>query len=182
MERIDIDVKEFNSDVFELLDKWLLLSGGSICDGECNPMTVSWGLFGVIWAKPVIMIAVRPQRHTLQFIEKYDTFTLCALPEDKKDILDFCGTKSGAEFNKIQECALTPIESQKVDAPGFDEAELIIECRKLYNDNIKAKNFLDKKIIKACYPDRDYHELFIAEIINLSGLEKYKKSLSSHNL
>ena len=175
MNRIDIDVKEFNSDVFELLDKWLLLTGGSVDKGECNPMTVSWGLFGVIWFKPVVMIAVRPQRHTLQFIEKYDTFTLCALPEDKKDVLNFCGTKSGAEFNKIQECGLTPIESEKVDAPGLDEAELIIECRKLYHDNIKGKNFLDKKIIEACYPERDYHEVFIAEVIKISGSEKYKK-------
>jgi len=175
MKRIDIDVKEFNSDVFTLLDKWMLLTGGNMDEGECNPMTVSWGLFGVIWFKPVVMIAVRPQRHTLQFIEKYDTFTLCALPEDKKDVLNFCGTKSGAEFDKIQECGLTPIESRKVDAPGLDEAELIIECRKLYHDNIKGKNFFDKKIIEACYSERDYHEMFIAEVINISGTKKYKK-------
>ena len=175
MNRIDIDVKEFNSDVFELLDKWMLLTGGSMDEGECNPMTVSWGLFGVIWFKPVVMVAVRPQRHTLQLIEKYDTFTLCALPEDKKEVLNFCGTKSGAEFNKINECGLTPIESKKIDTPGFDEAELIIECRKLYHDNIKGKNFFDKKIIEACYQKRDYHEIFIAEVVSLSGSEKYKK-------
>jgi len=175
MKRIDIDVKEFNSDIFEILDKWMLLTGGDMDNGECNPMTISWGLLGVIWFKPVVMIAVRPQRHTLQFIEKYDTFTLCALPEEQKDILTFCGTKSGAQFNKVQECGLTPIESKKIEAPGLDEAELIIECRKLYHDNIKAKNFLDKKIIKKCYPDRDYHEMFIAEVINISGIDKYKK-------
>lgn len=175
MKRIDIDVKEFNSDVFALMNKWMLLIGGNMDEGECNPMTISWGMFGVMWFKPVVMVGVRPQRHTLQFIEKYDTFTLCTLPEDKKDVLNFCGTKSGAEFNKIQECGLTPIESHKVEAPGLDEAELIIECRKLYHDSIKGKNFLDKKIIEACYPERDYHEVFIAEIIKISGSKKYKK-------
>ncbi len=175
MERIGIDVEEFNSDVFGLLDKWLLLTGGSMDDGTCNPMTISWGLFGTIWFKPVVMIAVRPQRHTLQFIEEYDTFTLCALPDDKKDVLNFCGTKSGAEFNKIQECKLTPVESQKVDAPSLDEAELIIECRKLYHDEIKGKNFFDKTIVEECYPERDYHQVFIAEIININGVKKYKK-------
>lgn len=175
MKRIDIDVKEFNSDVFALLDKWMLLTAGSMEEGECNPMTVSWGLLGVIWFKPVVMIAVRPQRHTLKLIEKYDTFTLCALPESEKDILNFCGTKSGNEFNKVQECGLTPIESHKVDAPGFDEAELIIECRKLYHDNIKGKNFFDKKIIRECYAEHDYHEMFIAEVKKISGVKKYKK-------
>lgn len=175
MKRIDIDVKEFNSDVFALMDKWMLLTGGNMDEGECNPMTISWGMFGVMWFKPVVMVGVRPQRHTLQFIEKYDTFTLCALPEDKKDVLSFCGTKSGAEFDKIQECGLTPIESLKVEAPGLDEAELIIECRKLYHDNIKGKNFFDKKIIEACYPERDYHEVFIAEVVKISGSEKYIK-------
>ena len=175
MKRIDIDVKEFNSDVFELLDKWMLLTGGNLEDGEFNPMTVSWGLFGVIWFKPVVMVGVRPQRHTLQFIEKYDTFTLCVLPEDKKDIMNFCGTKSGADFNKVEECGLTPLACRKAAAPAFEEAELIIECRKLYHDNVKGKNFSDKRIIEACYPERDYHELFIAEIINISGTDKYKK-------
>ncbi|MDD5598137.1 MAG: flavin reductase [Victivallaceae bacterium] len=175
MERINIKVKEFNSDVFKLLDNWLLLTGGSMEDAGCNPMTVSWGLFGVIWFKPVVMAAVRPQRHTLQFIEKYDTFTLCALPEDKKDVLNFCGSKSGAQYDKIRECNLTPIKSERVDTPGFAEAELIIECRKLYTDCIKAKNFLDKKIIPECYPERDFHHIFIAEIVNISGTLKYKK-------
>jgi flavin reductase (DIM6/NTAB) family NADH-FMN oxidoreductase RutF len=175
MKRFDIDIKEFNSDVFELLDKWLLLTGGSFEDGECNPMTISWGLFGTIWFKNVVMIAVRPQRHTLNFIEKYDTFTLCALPEDKKEVLEFCGTKSGAQVNKIKECGLTPIKSENIEAPGLEEAELIIQCRKLYHDEIKGKNFLDKKIISTSYPERDYHHTFIAEIIKISATQKYQK-------
>ena len=175
MDRININIDEFNTDVFQLMNRWMLLTGGSFSDGECNPMTISWGMMGVMWFKPVMMVAVRPQRHTFEFMEKYDTFTVSALPEDKKEILNFCGTKSGAQFNKIQECGLTPVESSKVDAPGFDEAEVIIECRKLYADNIMGKNFFDKGIIEKCYPDRDYHRMYIAEILNLNATKSYKK-------
>jgi flavin reductase (DIM6/NTAB) family NADH-FMN oxidoreductase RutF len=175
MERIEIDVENFNSDIFGLLNKWLLLTSGSIAKNEFNPMTVSWGMMGVMWFKPVVMAAVRPQRHTMKFMEKHDTFTLCALPQDKKEILDFCGTKSGAEFDKIKECRLTPIASDKIEAPGFEEADLIIECRKIYSDNIKGKNFLDKKIIDKCYSERDYHKLFIAEIIKIKATKNYLK-------
>ncbi|MDD5699360.1 MAG: flavin reductase family protein [Victivallaceae bacterium] len=175
MERSTIDVKDFNSDVFGLLNRWLLLTGGSVEEGECNPMTVSWGLFGMIWFKPVVMIAVRPQRYTLRLIEKYDTFTLCALPDEMKDVLNFCGTKSGADCNKVRECGLTPTASEKIAAPGLEEAELIMECRKLYHDEIKGKNFLDKRIIDECYPERDYHQVFIAEILRLEAIRKYKK-------
>jgi flavin reductase (DIM6/NTAB) family NADH-FMN oxidoreductase RutF len=175
MERLEIDVNDFKADAFELMNNWMLLVGGSSENGECNPMTIAWGMFGVMWAKPVVMVVLRPQRHTLKFIEKYDTFTLCALPEDKKGILNFCGSKSGAEYDKIHECGLTPVESLKVDAPGLDEAELIIECRKLYYDNIKGKNFLNKRIIEECYPERDYHQVFMAEILGVSGVDKFKK-------
>ncbi|MDD5727326.1 MAG: flavin reductase family protein [Victivallales bacterium] len=175
MERSEIRLGNFKADAFDLFNNWLLLVGGSTETGACNPMTISWGFFGVMWFKPVVMVAVRPQRHTLKLIEKYDSFTLCALPETKKEVLNFCGSRSGAECDKIRECGLTPVPGVKVDAPGLDEAELIIECRKLYCDNIKGKNFLNKKIIDDCYPERDYHQLFIAEILRLEGISKFKK-------
>ncbi|MCP3965633.1 MAG: flavin reductase family protein [Lentisphaerae bacterium] len=174
MKRNNIDIDDFNVEIFKLLNKgWMLLNGGDYHNNEYNPMTISWGMMGTMWFKPVVMVGVRPQRHTLKLIEKYDSFTLNALSEDQKDILSFCGAHSGSEVNKVVECGLTPIKSEAVDCAGFDEAELIIECRKLYYDQLKGKNFLDKGIIPQCYPNRDFHLLFVAEVLNISGAEDY---------
>ena len=57
-------------------------------------MTVGWGSIGVIWRKPFVMALVRPQRHTINFMENFDTFTLAAFPHEKRSVLDFCGSKN----------------------------------------------------------------------------------------
>lgn len=170
MERRQIATSEFKTNIFDtFLKDWLLLTAGDYHAGKFNPMTIAWGFMGGMWFKPAVMVAVRPQRHTLQFMDKYDDFTLCAFPEDKKEILSFCGSHSGSEHDKVRECGLTPIPGIKSSAPGYDEASLIIECRKLYRDQYKAKSFIEKSILESCYPERDLHYVFIGEILHISG-------------
>jgi len=174
MNRKTIATDKFNSDIFTIFHQsWMLLTGGDYETGKANTMTVSWGLMGTIWFKSVVMIGLRPQRYTLEFIEEFDTFTLAAFPDENKDILSYCGAHSGREYDKIKECGLTLIPSEKVSAPAFEEAELIIECRKLYCDELRGKNFIDKSIVGKCYDDRDFHKLFIAEVIHISGTDKF---------
>ena len=93
--------------------------------------------------------------------------------EDKKELLSFCGAHSGRDVDKIKECGLTMIPSEHISSPGFDEAELIIECRVTYKDEFKGGNFLDSKIISQCYPDSDFHHIYFGEVVNISGTDKY---------
>ena len=60
-------------------EQWLVLTAGSFAEGRYNAMTVAWGSFGTMWSKPFAQIVVRPSRYTREFMEQYDTFTLCAL-------------------------------------------------------------------------------------------------------
>ena len=81
---------------FTAWDKgWYLLTAGDFAAKQFNSMTVSWGFFGTIWAKPMAICVARPQRHTYQFTEQYDTFTLCAFGEEHRKTLNVLGTKSG---------------------------------------------------------------------------------------
>jgi flavin reductase (DIM6/NTAB) family NADH-FMN oxidoreductase RutF len=183
-DRNHIKIKDFNTNVFDDLNKnWMLLTAGDFQSGDFNAMTVSWGFFGTFWHKPVVITGVRPQRHTLSFLEKYDSFTLCAFPPEFQENLNYCGTKSGKEVNKIQECGLTPIPGDAVNAPGFEQAELIIECKILYSDAMKGKCFLDKSLIKSIYPDRDFHRLFFGEVMKINGNTSYrkKKQINTNN-
>jgi len=87
--------------------------------------------------------------------------------------LSLLGTLSGRDGNKIAQTKLNIIPSQKIPAPAFKEAELIIECKKIYQDDLKPENFLDESIEKE-YPQKDYHRMYFGEIVNINGIEKYK--------
>ena len=176
MMRSPIAPEKFNANSFQIFDKgWFLLTGGDFYKNSFNGMTVSWGGFGTMWGKPVVTVVVRPQRYTLEFLEREDEFTLCAFGESFKEALTFLGRNSGrAVPDKIAQAGLTPVRSDEVAAPSYAEAELVIECRKLYRGELKGKNFFEKSLISECYPAGDFHYFFVAEVKAISGIDKYK--------
>jgi len=146
----------------------LLLTSGDFDKQRFNAMTVGWGSIGYMWRRPFVQVVVRPVRYTYEFIEKYDTFTLCAFPTKYQTALQLLGTKSGRDGDKISEAGLTPHASTKIAAPGFAEANLIIECRKIYWDDIDCQHFIDPEIDKH-YPRKDYHRIYYGEILAILG-------------
>ncbi len=170
----NIDVEEFKLCPFPAWSKdWFLLCAGDIHAGRTNLMTVGWGFLGTMWAKPAAVIAVRPQRYTMPLLEEFDTFTLCALPEELKEKAVWCGRHSGIEGDKFAAAGLTKVEAFKVPAPAVGEAELIVECRKLYMDQLHGKCFFDKSIMPEVYPDDDRHYMIYGEVLAVHGTDKY---------
>lgn len=153
-------------------NKWLLLTAGDFSKKHFNSMTVGWGSFGVMWNKPLAMVVVRPTRFTYHFIEQYESFTLCAFPGTYRKALKILGTKSGRDGDKIAEAGLQPIASTKISAPAFAEAELIIECRKMYWHDFDPSHFLDASI-QINYPLLDYHRVYFGEIMVVMGGDGY---------
>ncbi len=145
-------------------NQWLLLTAGELAEGRFNTMTVAWGGLGAMWHKPMAMIVVRPTRHTFQFCEGYDTFTLCAFGEQHRAALKLCGSRSGRDTDKVAATGLHPVASTRIAAPGFDEASLILECRKIYHSDFNPGAFLDPAI-EENYPKRDYHRMYFGEIL-----------------
>ena len=90
-------------------DQWLLLTAGDFERGDFNAMTVGWGSLGTMWGRPFAQIVVRPIRHTYSFLERHDTFTLCAFPPAYRGALQLLGSRSGRDGDKIAEAGLTPI-------------------------------------------------------------------------
>lgn len=173
MQRTAIDAYNFNTKVFHLFNKqWMLLTAGDFSTGHFNSMTVSWGGLGYMWGRSYVQVVVRPQRYTFEFMERYDTFTLCAFPADYHKTLSVLGTKSGREMDKIKSSGLTPLPSGCVAAPGYDEAELIFECRKIYSQDFDPDRFIDSEIDRN-YPIRDYHRMYMGEIMAIQGSEKF---------
>ena len=153
-------------------EQWFLLTCGNFAAGKYNTMTVSWGSLGYIWQKPFVMVVVRPSRHTYQFMEEFNTFTLCGLPPEFQPAMQILGSKSGRDGDKITASGLTVVPAARVAAPVYAEAQLIIECRKMYFQDLDPAHFLDPEIHQQ-YPQPNYHRMYFGEILHISGIEKY---------
>ncbi len=151
------DLKENAVSLFD--DRWALLTSGDA--DSYNTMTVSWGMMGELWNKDVCTVFVRPQRYTYEFMEKNDGFTLSIFPEEYRKALSFCGSKSGRDYDKAKETGLVPFKCAQGIA--FEQAEIIINCKKLYVQDMKEDCFLDKSIIDKCY-NGDFHRIYVGEI------------------
>jgi flavin reductase (DIM6/NTAB) family NADH-FMN oxidoreductase RutF len=146
---------------FTMINKeWLLVTAGNA--KQCNTMTASWGGLGVLWNKPVATIYIRPSRYTLEFLDRESHFSLCVLGETHRKALDYCGSHSGRDGDKVKATGLTPAFTE--NAPYFEEAKLVLVCRKLYKQEIDPACFLDPKLDAANYSKKDYHRMFIGEI------------------
>lgn len=172
MQRQEIKIKDFNANIFTILDKeWMLLTAGTMDKSNC--MTISRGAMGTMWNKPLVIVGVRPQRYTYEFMENSQDFTISAFAHDYKDKLLLCGTKSGRDIDKVSECNFSMIPSKKITSPGFDDAQLIIECRKLFANDIMEPGFSDPSIISAQYPAKDFHRMFYGEVVHIEGIARY---------
>ncbi len=153
---------EFQDRIIKSIGKdWMLITAGKM--DHYNTMTAAWGGLGYLWNKPVSYIFVRPQRFTYEFTEQYDRYTLSFFDESFRDKLMYCGRHSGRDVNKAKETGLTAIETANQNI-AFEEARLIIECRKLYADDIKQDKFIDPLVDLKMYPENDYHRMYIGEI------------------
>lgn len=162
-----ISPEVIGDNVFQMIGKdWMLITGGT--KEKVNTMTASWGGLGVLWNKNICFAFIRPPRHTFSFMENNDHFTLSFFEEEHKDILTFCGTNSGRDVDKINKCLLTKMETAN-KAVYFAEARLVIECKKIYTQYLDPEKFLSQDI-EPLYPEKDYHKMFIGEIVTV--LEK----------
>ena len=160
-----IKTTDISDNVFKMLDKdWMLVTAGKLED--YNTMTASWGHMGIMWNLPVAIAYIRPQRHTFGFVNRYEDYTLSFFTDQHRTALQFCGTRSGRDCDKAAETGLTPIATQKGNV-FFEEARLVLECRKIYEDDIKKKNFILPELAKKHYPKNDFHRFYMGEIFQV---------------
>lgn len=156
----EIMPEQITNNPFELINKdWMLITAKS--GDKINTMTASWGGLGILWNKKVATIFVRPTRYTYKLLEQTNTFTLTFFDEIHRDKLNYCGSHSGREVDKIAKTGLAPIEIN--DGVIFKEAKMAMVCSKLYYQDIDPANFVDDSLDKN-YAKKDYHRMYIAEI------------------
>lgn len=155
---------------------WMALTAGNKENGY-NTMTVAWGHFGSLWERgshsnrlPTAICYVRPGRYTKEFMDEEAFFTLSHFGSEHKKALAYLGTHSGRDGDKIKCAGLTPVFTDGVTY--FDEAKTVYICRKLYHAPLVPDGFTDKGLIDFNYPERDFHEMYIGEIIKILTREE----------
>lgn len=160
----EVKVEELTFNPFTKIgSEWMLITAGD--ENGFNTMTASWGGMGVMWSKNVVTTYIRPQRYTKEFVDANETFTVSFYGPEYKKALNLCGTLSGRDCDKVAEAGLTPLFIDGTTA--FEEANMIFVCRKLYSDPMPAENFLDKENDQKWYPDKDYHTMYISEVVKV---------------
>ncbi len=156
-----INPNEWNKSPFATVGKtWMLVTAEK--GGTANTMTASWGGFGILWGKPVAFIVVRPQRYTKQFVDGAAGFSLSLLGEMHRKTLQYLGSTSGRDENKIEKAGLSLAYENGI--PYFEEAETVLFCKKLYAAPLEENAFTGSEIPAEIYKDGDYHTLYFAEV------------------
>lgn len=157
----EIDIRQIDKSAVKLInDEWALVTAGD--KEKWNTMTISWGGLGELWGRDAAFIFIRPQRYTREFIEKSEYFTISFFGGSYKKELSVCGSKSGRDIDKAAATGLKPIFSDST--VYFEQAELVLVCRKIAFQDLNPAGFLDKSI-EENYPSKDYHRLYIGEIV-----------------
>ena len=157
----EISVEQLKDNPFTLINKdWMLITAGN--QESHNTMTASWGGLGHLWGKDVAFAFIRPQRYTKQFVDENDCFSLCFFGGEQMEALRYLGTASGRDEDKIAKSGLTLTHIDSV--PCFEEASLVLLCRKLYVQTLEPEQFTDRAVADSCYPNHDFHDLYIAEV------------------
>jgi flavin reductase (DIM6/NTAB) family NADH-FMN oxidoreductase RutF len=157
----EVQPDSIDENAIKLVGKdWMLVSAGDL--SSFNMMTASWGGMGMLWNRSVAWCVIRPQRYTFQFVEDNPVFTLSFFDEKYRPILKHLGTKSGRDVDKINDSGLTAVETPD-GGITFQEARLVMVCRKMYFQDLDPSNFLDESIHQE-YPLKDYHRMYIGEI------------------
>ncbi len=161
----EISISELTLNPMTLIgNEWMLITAGTPERGY-NTMTASWGHLGSLWGHDTSVVYVRPQRHTKQFIDREDCYSLCFFDREHHDKLGYLGTHSGRDGDKVAAVGLTP-ESDE-NTTWFKEASLVLICRKLYRAPLAEEAFLDKSVVEKHYPRRDFHDLYVGEILKV---------------
>ena len=131
----------------------VLVSCGSE-PSEYNVLTVAW--VGTLCTNPpMCYISVRPERYSYPIIQKNMEFVINLTTKDMAFATDWCGVRSGKDYNKFEEMKLTPGKAEVVKAPIVEESPVSIECR-----------------VKEIIPLGSHH-MFVAEVVNVQADDCY---------
>ena len=139
-----------------------------VCTGDrnkSNAMTIGWGAFGTLWGHKsnTVTVYVAERRYTHEFMEASDYFTIMTFKD--QNVLRYMGTKSGRDGDKAAALGLHVAYTEN-GTPYYEEAECVIECKKIYSDTFDPEKFTDD-VPRDFYDgfEAGYHTVYIGKVV-----------------
>lgn len=121
---------------------------------KSNIMTVAWT--GILNTNPAIVyISVRPERYSYNLIKESGEFVINLTTENLAYATDWCGVRSGKDYDKFKEMKLTKEKAKHVKCPIIKESPVAVECR-----------VIDVK-------EYGSHHTFVAEVLSIDADDQY---------
>ncbi|MBE6204887.1 MAG: flavin reductase family protein [Rikenellaceae bacterium] len=128
---------------------------------SCGESEQEYNLFTVAWTgtvctnPPMCYISVRPERHSYEIIKRTGEFVINLTTASLARATDWCGVRSGRDYDKFSEMGLRAEPAAVVKAPVVAESPVSIECRV-------------RQVIEL-----GSHDMFLADVVNVLVDEEY---------
>ncbi len=123
-------------------------------DERPNIITVAWA--GTVCSDPAMLsVSIRKERYSHDIIKESGEFVVNLVTGELTRACDWCGVRSGKDFDKFEEMKLTEYMSEYMDAPAISESPVNIYC--------KVKQILEL----------GSHDMFVAEVVGVTVDDKY---------
>ena len=128
---------------------------------SCGATPEEYNLFTVAWTgtvctnPPMCYISVRPERHSYEIIKRTGEFVINLTTKRLARATDWCGVRSGRDYDKFSQMGLTASPAAVVAAPVVEESPVAIECR-----------------VKQIVP-LGSHDMFVADVVNVLVDDEY---------
>ena len=121
---------------------------------EYNIITIAWtGTINSV--PPMCYVSIRKDRHSHAIIARNMEFVINYSTKDLVRAADFCGRRSGRDYDKFKEMNLTAQKGKIVNAPIIKESPINIECKVTEIKELGS------------------HDMFLAEVVNIQVAENY---------
>ena len=116
---------------------------------KSNIITVAWA--GTVCSDPaMVSISVRPERYSHDIIGETGEFVVNLVNEALARPCDWCGVRSGREYDKFREMKLTEYVSGFMDTPAIAESPVNIYCKVVKTERLGS------------------HDMFIGEVLGIT--------------
>ena len=119
-----------------------------------NIVTLAWA--GTISSDPVMLsVSVRPERYSHELIEESGEFVVNLVTEDLLKACDWCGVRSGRDYDKFAENNLAPYTSEYMETPAIAESPVNLYCKVKKTERLGS------------------HDMYIAEVVGVTVDDRY---------
>lgn len=130
------------------------ITGKKYKENRPNIITLAWA--GTVCSDPVMLsVSIRPERYSHDIIEQRGEFVVNLVTEDLTRACDWCGVRSGKDYDKFKEMKLTEYVSDFMETPAIAESPVNIYCKV-------------KEILRL-----GSHDMFLAEVVGVTVDEAY---------